>query len=128
MILRIHSSDASYLSERNARSRSWGHFYLGNATGKPNIHNDGAILEKVEIINHVMSSAAESETGALFINGKEAMPIRQTLRELNHPQPPTPLQTNNSTATGIVNKTVKLKRSKAMDMSFYWVQDRADQK
>jgi hypothetical protein len=126
MILRIHS-DASYLSERNARSRSGGHFYLGNATGKPNIHN-GAILEKVEIIKHVMSSAAESETGALFINGKEAMPIRQTLLELNHPQPPTPLQTDNSTATGIVNKTVKLKRSKAMDMRFYWVQDRVDQK
>jgi hypothetical protein len=125
MILRVHS-DASYLSERNARSRSGGHFYLGNETGKPNIHN-GALLEKVEIIKHVMSSAAEAETGALFINGKEAIPLRQTLIELNHPQPPTPIQTDNSTATGIVNKTVKLKRSKAMDMRFYWVQDRIDQ-
>jgi hypothetical protein len=55
MILRVHS-DASYLSERNARSRSGGHFYLGNETGKPNIHN-GAILEKVEIIKHVKSSS-----------------------------------------------------------------------
>jgi hypothetical protein len=53
--------------------------------------------------------------------------LRQTLIELNHPQPPTPIQTDNSTATGIVNKTVKLKRSKAMDMRFYWVQDRIDQ-
>jgi hypothetical protein len=84
-------------------------------------------LEKVEIIKHVMSSATEAETGALFINGKEAIPLRQTLIELNHPQPPTPIQTDNSTATGIVNKTVKLKRSKAMDMRFYWAQDRIDQ-
>jgi hypothetical protein len=125
MILRVHS-DASYLSERNARSRSGGHFYLGNETGKPNIHN-GALLEKVEIIKHVMSSTAEAETGALFINGKEAIPLRQTLIELNHPQPPTPIQTDNSTATGIVNKTVKQQRSKAMDMRFYWVQDQIDQ-
>jgi hypothetical protein len=110
MILRVHN-DASYLSEPNARSRSGGHFYLGNETGKPNIHN-GDLLEKVEIIKHVMSSTAEAETGALFINRKEAIPLRQTLIELNHPQPPTPIQTDNSTATGIVNKTVKLKCSK----------------
>jgi hypothetical protein len=88
--------------ERNARSRSGGHFYLGNETRKPTILHNGAILEKVKIIKHVMSSAAEAETGALFINGKEAIPLRQTLIELNHPQPPTPIQTDNSTATGIV--------------------------
>jgi hypothetical protein len=41
-------------------------------------------LEKVKIIKHVMSSAAEqAKTGALFINGKEAIPLRQTLIELN---------------------------------------------
>jgi hypothetical protein len=78
MILRVHS-DASYLSERNARSRSGGHFYLGNEeTGKPNIHN-GELLEKVEIIKQIMSSTVEAETGALFVNGsKEAIPLRQT--------------------------------------------------
>jgi hypothetical protein len=90
------------------------------------LHN-GALLEKVKIIKHIMSSAAEAETGALFINGKEAIPLRQTLIELNHPQPPMPIQTDISTATGIVHKTVKLKCSKAMDMRFYWVQDHIDQ-
>jgi hypothetical protein len=42
-------------------------FYLGNKTGKPNMHN-GALLEKVEIIKHVMpSAAAEAKTRSYFI-------------------------------------------------------------
>jgi hypothetical protein len=32
---------------------------------------------------------------------------------LNHPQPPTPIQTDNLTAASVVNKTIKQKRSKA---------------
>ena len=40
---------------------------------------------------------------------------------------PTPIQTDNSTAEGIANDTVKAKRSKAMDMRFYWIKDRVHQ-
>ena len=51
--------------------------------------------------------------------------LRQTLEEMGHPQPgPTPIQTDNSTAEGIANDTVKARRSKAMDMRFYWIRDR----
>ena len=74
-----------------------------------------------------MSSAAEAELGALFLNAKEAVPIRTTLIEMNWPKPPTPIQVDNSTALGIANQSIKQKKSKAMDMWFYWVIDRIKQ-
>jgi hypothetical protein len=102
MKLVIHS-DASYLSERKARSRAGGHFFL---TKK---HNDtdpdnGAVLNVAQVIKSVMSSAAEAELGALFINAKLAVPMRHTLEELGHPQGRTPIQTDNSTAHGVINE------------------------
>jgi hypothetical protein len=75
-----------------------------------------------------MSSAAEAETGALYINARKAVEIRNILDELGHKQPPTPIQTDNSTAEGIVNNRVQPKRTKAMDMRFHWLRDRANQK
>ena len=44
-----------------------------------------------------------------------------------HPQGQTPMQTYNSTASGIINKTVKQRRSKAIDMRFNWVRGRCKQ-
>ena len=43
-------------------------------------------------------------------------------------QPATPLQTDNSTASGIMNGTIKQRRSKAIDMRFYWLKDRVTQR
>ena len=45
-----------------------------------------------------MMSAAEADLGALFFKCQEAVPIRITLEEMGHPQPPTPFQFDNSTA------------------------------
>jgi len=126
MILHVES-DASYLTEPKARSRAGGRHYLGNQPGKPPILN-GPILDLSKAIKHVMSSAAEAEIGSLFMNLKEATVLRMTLEEMGHPQPPTPVATNNSTAAGIANRTVKQQRSKAINMRFYWVRDRVDQK
>ena len=67
---------------------------------------------------------AEAEYGALFLNGQAAFPIRTTLIDMHHIQPPTPIQVDSSTAVGIANKSIKQKRSKAMDMRFHWIQDR----
>jgi hypothetical protein len=75
-----------------------------------------------------MASAAEAEVAALYMNAQEMVPMRQCLIELGHPQPPTPIKTDNSTATGIINGTIKQKRSKAIDMRFYWLRDRVKQK
>jgi hypothetical protein len=59
-------------------------------------------------MREVVSSAAEAKLAALFHNGKEANPICITLQELGHKQPPTPIQTDNSTATGIANDSILL--------------------
>jgi hypothetical protein len=74
-----------------------------------------------------MSLAAEAEIGAVFINAKEGAVLRTTLEELGHPQPPKPLKTDNTTATGYSNGTIKQKSTKAMDMHFYWIKDRVKQ-
>ena len=74
-----------------------------------------------------MASAAEAEVGALFANAQLAAPLRVTLEELGHPQPATPMKTDNSAANGILNGTVKQQRSKAIDMRFCWLKDRAEQ-
>jgi hypothetical protein len=125
MILHIHS-DASYLSEPKARSRVGGYFFLGNDTKEPPLN--GAIHVISQIMLNVMASAAEAEVGGLFINGQAACPLRTTLEEMGHPQPPTIIVTDNQCAEGIANDTVKQKRSKAIDMRFYWIRDRVDQK
>jgi hypothetical protein len=46
-----------------------------------------------------MSSAAEAETGSIYMGGKHACPMRTALEELGHPQPITgfPFETDNST-------------------------------
>jgi len=121
MKLALHS-DASYLSERDARSRVGGHHFLSEETDDP--PNNGAVLNISKIIKQVMSSSAEAETGALYINATTAIPIRQTLEEMGHPQGRTPIQTDNSTAGGYVNKTIQPKQSKQWDMRYHWLRDR----
>ena len=124
MILKLHS-DSSYLNAVSARSRQGGHLYLGNKS-EPDILN-GAVLNLAAIMKMVLSSAAEAEFGAFFHNTKEATPLHTTLEELGHPQPPTPVLVDNSTAVGLANDTVTQRRSRAIDMRFYWVRDRVNQ-
>jgi hypothetical protein len=126
MILHIHS-DASYLSVSNARSRLGGLFFLGNKSPEQDTLN-GSILNVAAVIKNVVASSAESEVGACFHNAQSGAPLRVTLTELGHTQHPTPLRTDNSTAYGIVNETIKQKRSKAMDMRYHCLTDRVRQK
>jgi hypothetical protein len=126
MILHIHS-DASYLSENEAKSRAGGFFYMGNKAQNDKKLTNGSILIVSKVLKHVMSSAAEAEVGAVFINAKEGAFIRTTLEELGHKQPPIPMETDNTTATGYSNGTIKQKRTKAMDMRFYSIKDRLKQ-
>ena len=121
MVLAVHS-DASYLSEPNARSRAGGHFFLSSDTPIP--PNNGAVLNIAHIIKNVMSSATEAELAGLYIMAREAVYIRIILEELGHKQPPTPLQTDNAMADAVINGKVQPKRTKAMDMRFHWLRDR----
>jgi hypothetical protein len=111
-------SNASYLSETNARSRAGRHFFMSNYDEIPS--NNGAILMISQIIKVVMSSATEAEIEALYINCREAIPARHTLQYLGHKQPPTPMQTDNTTALGVVNNNI-MKKLKAMDMKYHWL-------
>jgi hypothetical protein len=60
MILNIHS-DASYLSEQEAKSRARGFFYMRGNIDSQNRLTNGAILIISTIHKHVISSAAEAE-------------------------------------------------------------------
>ena len=122
MVLAVHS-DASYLNEEEARSRAGGHHFLSENVPLP--PNNGAIHNVAEIIKGVMSSAAKAELGAMYINACKANEKRTILEEMGHKQPATPVQVENSTAEGIVNKRVQPKRTKAMDMRFNWLRYRS---
>jgi hypothetical protein len=100
---------------------------LGNKSPKQDTVN-GSILNVAAVIKNVVTSAAESELGVCFHNAQSGAPLGVTLTELGHTQPPTPLRTDNSTAFGIVNETIKQKRSRAMDMRYHWLTDRVRQK
>ena len=125
MVLHVHS-DASYLTEPKARSRAGGHFFMSNKG--PNPPNNGAVTNIAQIIKSVMSSAAEAEIGALFINSRQAIPARHLLEEMGHPQPPTPIMTDNTTALRFVTKNLQPKQTKSTDMRYWWMRDRSDQK
>jgi hypothetical protein len=132
MVLHI-DSDASDMSMPKARSRVDGHHYLSSNSRDPtkapttNPPPNGPIHTVCHKLRNVMASAAEAEVGGLFVDDQDAVPIRTTLEELNHPQPPTPIKTDNSTASGIANNTLKQRKSRAVDMRFYWIRDRVKQ-
>ena len=88
---------------------------------------NGIVYVVCKILRNIMASAAEAELGDLFLNCQEAVPIRITLEEMRHPQPPTPVQVDNSPALGIATGTIKQRKSKAMDMRFSWIRDRSTQ-
>ena len=75
-----------------------------------------------------MGSAGESEVAALYYNCKSAIPLRTALEEMGHEQPKTPAVTDNSTAAGLINKTMTPKRAKAYDQRFNWLKCREAQK
>ena len=79
MIIHI-AGDASYICEEWARSRSGGHFSLAdrlveNGDKPPNLPtNNGSIHTLCQIFKIVMSSVAEADIGATFLNAKDALP------------------------------------------------------
>jgi len=118
MVLAVHS-DPSYLNEPAAKSRGGKHFFcLSNVEDPP---DNSAILNISKILKAVMSSAAKSKLGALYINAHEAIPMQHLLEEMGHKQPPTPMQTDNSTAHGAVTNNIQPRCTKVMDRQFHWL-------
>jgi hypothetical protein len=120
MILKA-DTDAAYLVLPKARIRVAGHYYLSNL--QPDYHKgdpqtNGPLLTMVQSLKTVVSSAAEAETGGVFVNAQIIIPTRATLIAMGHPQPitGTPLVTDNSTSHGILKNLIKPKKSKTWDM------------
>ena len=78
-------------------------------------------MDTRKITKNVCSSAAEAEIAALFMNATHAVPLINTLNELRHKQPATPMWTDNSTACGILNDKINQNEFKATDMRFCWL-------
>eukprot|EP01034_Spumella_vulgaris_P028684 gene28684-35585_t len=128
MQLALHS-DASYLSETHSRSRAGGIHFL---TDLDKLNDPSAINGAIDcistIIPSVVASAFEAEYAAMYINATTAEGIRTTLCDLGYPQGATPLVSDNQCAVGVANRSVKQRRSKAIDMRYHWIRDRVSQK
>ena len=118
-------SDCSFLSRSEARSVGGGIEYLGNR-GQPT-HINGAIHAFSSIIPVVVASVAEGEYGAAYMTAQHATGSRQVLEFLGYPQPPTLILGDNECAVGLANGTLKIKRSKSINMQFHWLRDRIRQ-
>jgi hypothetical protein len=126
MILKI-TSDATYLVQPKARSRAAAHYHhLGWHNSK---RTNGPVDVLCKTIKNVVSSAAEAETGSIYMSAQHACPMRIALMELGHPQPitGTPFETDNSTAQGILTSKMRQKLSKSFDMRYWWMKDRINQ-
>ena len=127
MVLHIES-DAAYLVAPKARSRIGGFYYCGSAYTKPLQSTEkinGPVHVECKILRRVVSSAAEAETAGIFVNCQTAIDMRNMMIALGHPQPATPVKTDNSTATAFVNDTFKKKKSKSWDMNYHWISDQS---
>jgi hypothetical protein len=91
--------------------------------GTPDIIN-GPFFCTSKTISCVVTSAAEAELGAAFQNAQKGAQFRNTLIELGYPQQPTTILVDNTVALGLANDTVNAKRSKSMDVRFFWLRDR----
>jgi hypothetical protein len=89
--------------------------------------SNGPLLYHTTVLKNVVSSVAEAEFGALFVNAKEGTITRTTLSEMGHNQDAIELKAENTTADVIINNTVQQKRSKAIDKRFDWVKYRVEQ-
>ena len=116
MVLKV-TSDAAYLVQPKARSRAAMHYHLGWRNSKG---TNGPVNILCKTIKNVVSSAAEAETGSIYMGGKHACPMRTAVKELGRPQPITgsPFETNNSTAQGILTSKMQQKLSKSFDMHY----------
>ena len=78
-------------------------------------------------MRNTMTSTGEAEYGTIFINTQTIVTIHTTLSEMDCKQEPMDIQVDNFTAVGIATKEFLQKKSKAMDMQLYWINERIKQ-
>ena len=116
-------SDASYLCRPRAKSVYGLIGYLGLLEWI-----NGPIFCTSKMISCVVASAAEAELAGGFQAAQIGAQHRLTLQDFGYPQPPTSLRMDNTVALGIASGKTNGKRSKSMDMRFFWLADRVRQK
>ena len=102
MILSINSSDAAYLVAPKAYGRVAGHFTLGINPSSPSGHT----LVECKTLWRVVASSAEAEVAGVFHNAQVAIPIRYIVTAIGHPQPPTPIKTDNRPVVPFANNNI----------------------
>jgi hypothetical protein len=125
MILHIHS-DASYLSENEAKSRA-GFFKHGQQQQrrKKNYQRGKFDHQQGSQTCDVVSSRGRNWSS--FHKRQRRSSHQENIRRIGAHTAPVPMETDNTTATGNSNATIKQKRTKTMDMHSYWIKDRVKQ-
>lgn len=121
-------SDASFNNETRGRSRAAGYHFLGDYDPTSNNPPNGSIDYVTTIIDVVVASATEAELAAIFINAQLALNLRNSLVFLGHPQGPSLVVSDNLVGVNILNGTAKSKRSRSIDLRYFWIKDRISQK
>jgi len=123
-------TDAAFLVQPQAKSRVAGYYFMGSKivrNGVPETELNAPILVQVKTLRYTVGSATEVEIGGLYTGGQTAVPIRQALEEMDHPQPATPIKTDNATAKGVQTATMRPKMSKSIDKNYWWMKDKIKQ-
>ena len=105
MILHIYL-EAVHLVQNGAQSCITGH-YIHSSYPHPALHipkkaPNATISIKCKTLRHVVASAVEAKTGGRFHNAKKISHLRILVEFTGHKQPPTPLKTDNITASAYV--------------------------
>jgi hypothetical protein len=118
-------SDGSHLSRSRSRGVAGGIAYFGNSN-EPT-HINGAVHVHSCILDVVVASVAECEYASLYMLARVGTWLRTIATALGYPQPATHIFCDNACAVGMANDTVKLNRTKSIDMRFHWIRDRVRQ-
>ena len=81
------------------------------------------IVCDITTMKNVLASDMEAELGLLFVKCQRGASLRFSLEEMVHQQTPTPVVTDSATCNLFVNENTRQRRSRAIDMIFYWVHD-----
>ena len=120
MVLHV-DSDGAYLVAPKVCSGVTRYYHLSdNSTITKHPKFNGAILVECKTLRHVVSSSAEAEVSGIFHISQVSISIRTLLHTLNHPQPPIPLKTDNSTSKGCTYDNIHQRYSKYWNMRYYW--------
>ena len=131
--IRFHASDMNYIafgdvshnSVSKGRSRAGGYGFYGWYDNPQRLN--GAVFTMSCILDVVTASAAEGEYGAAYMVARHSVWMRAISRALGHPQQKTTIWCDNTVAVGLSNDTLKIARTKSIDLRFHWLRDRIRQ-